>query len=145
MLQITKIFRFETAHAIHGYPGPCSNLHGHSYRLHVTVARQRDNDGRLPPTGFIMDFKQLKRLVNHGIVSLFDHHTILSSAYLVCHPPVAAISNLWIWETEPTAENMLLYIRDSLQQQLQPDVVLRRLRLFETDDSYAEWEEDKMC
>ena len=38
MITITKIFRFEAAHAIHGYPGACANLHGHSYELHVRVA-----------------------------------------------------------------------------------------------------------
>ncbi len=44
MLQITKIFRFEMAHAVFGYAGKCSHIHGHSYVLHVTITGNDVND-----------------------------------------------------------------------------------------------------
>lgn len=143
MLQVTKIFRFETAHAIQGYSGQCSNLHGHSYILHVTVATGTGFENYLPPPGFILDFKELKRLVNSTIIASFDHRTILSEDYIAQHPPVAHLPNIWIWQAEPTAENILLYIRNSLQKESPAGVLLRRLRINETGDSYAEWEENK--
>lgn len=141
MLQVTKIFRFETAHAIFGYPGLCKNIHGHSYVLHVTVAGQSLSD-EPGPGGFILDFKELKHLVNSQVVLLLDHRTILSESYLAEHPSLASLSHVCTWTREPTAENILLYIRDTLKRQLPQGVVLRRLRLFETGDSYAEWEEN---
>lgn len=141
MLQITKIFRFESAHAIGGYPGQCSNLHGHSYVLHVTVAREPVSDHLVPP-GFIVDFKELKHMVNGSIVSLFDHRTLVSSRYLAQHPALASLPNLWIWASEPTAEHILLHIRDALRKCLPQGLSLKKLKLFETTDSYAEWEEN---
>jgi len=143
MLQVTKIFRFETAHAIHGYPGPCSNIHGHSYVLHVTVSAGQPSDAYLPSPGFIMDFKELKRIVNSAIVSRFDHHTLISEDYLLQHPSVATLPEIWVWETEPTAENILIYICNSLRKELPAGVVLRKLKIYETGDSYAEWAEEK--
>ena len=139
MLQVTKIFRFETAHAIHGYPGPCGNIHGHSYVLHVTVSRINPPEGYLPRPGFVMDFKELKELVFRKITREFDHRTILSEEYMNCAfgPP---FDNLAIWKMEPTAENMLLYIRDLLFRELPETILLRKLKLYETCDSYAEWE-----
>lgn len=144
MVQITKIFRFETAHAIYGYPGPCSNLHGHSYRLHVTVAREDGNDWHLHSPGFVMDFKELKQLINDLIVYRLDHHTLLSNNFLAQYPSAHDLPGLWIWETEPTAENMLIYIRNTLLKELPLGVLLRKLKIFETADSYAEWEDSKM-
>lgn len=141
MLQVTKIFRFETAHAIHGYPGQCSNLHGHSYILHVTVSAEPVGEDYLPPPGFILDFKELKRIVKSVIEARFDHHTLLSEDYLAAHPPLAILPNIWVWQAEPTAENILLYIRNTLKNELPADVVLRKLKIYETSESYAGWEE----
>jgi 6-pyruvoyltetrahydropterin/6-carboxytetrahydropterin synthase len=142
MLQVTKIFRFETAHAIHGYPGPCGHIHGHSYVLHVTVACCHPPTGYLPRSGFVMDFRELKELVNKSIIGEFDHRTILSEEYLhgAFGPP---FEKLAVWKMEPTAENMLLYIRDILRNKLPPNIRLRRLKLYETCDSYAVWEPDE--
>jgi 6-pyruvoyltetrahydropterin/6-carboxytetrahydropterin synthase len=141
MLQVTKIFRFETAHAIYGYPGPCSNLHGHSYILHVTVSTDLPGDDFLPAPGFILDFKELKQIVRRTIVEKFDHRTILSKDYLANNPALSHVSNSWVWQVEPTAENILLYIRHALRKELPGNVFLTRLKMYETSESYAEWEE----
>ncbi|MBL7760016.1 MAG: 6-carboxytetrahydropterin synthase [Sediminibacterium sp.] len=140
MLQVTKIFRFETAHAIHGYNGHCRNIHGHSYVLHVTVGTEISDQEYLPKPGFVIDFKDLKKMVNEIIVNQFDHHLILSEDFLAEHPNTGTPENLIIWKMEPTAENILLYIRNRLLKALPANMLLRKLKIYETSDSYAEWE-----
>ena len=142
MLSVTKIFRFETAHAIHGYNGHCKNIHGHSYVLHVTVSRAEEDEQYLPPPGFIYDFKELKQLVNKTVINRFDHQLILSEAYMRDHDTSMHFENLTIWKMEPTAENILLYIRDELGKELPENIALFRLKLYETSDSFAEWQKD---
>jgi len=141
MLRVTKIFRFETAHAISGYNGSCRNVHGHSYVLHVTVQQAQATTDFLPAPGFVMDFKDLKKIVNFAVVDRFDHCIILSEAYLETHPYLRQLPNLEIWPAEPTAENILLYVKDKLLQALPAEVKLYELKLYETADSYAEWRE----
>lgn len=140
MLQVTKIFRFETAHAINGYPGQCKNIHGHSYILHVTVAAKYLRDDYLPSSGFIIDFKELKNLVQTRVIKEFDHQLILSKEYIKNNVAAGNLKNLSVWEMEPTAENILLYIKNVLHKELPEKVILNKLKLYETSDSYAEWD-----
>ncbi len=142
MLQLTKIFPFETAHAVHGYEGPCRNIHGHSYELHVTVAAAGSGDEFIAPPGFLIDFKDIKRIVKAEIVDYFDHKLVLSKAYLQAHPEIKEHENLIVWEYEPSAENILLYTRQQLKKILPEDIHIRSMRLYETRTSYAEWIEE---
>lgn len=137
---MTKIFRFETAHAIHGYSGSCRNIHGHSYVLHVTVRQARASDEFLAAPGFVIDFKDLKRIVNSQVIERLDHRIILSEAYLAAHPSLSNLENLEVWAVEPTAENILLRVKGVIAALLPPEVKLQCLKLYETSDSYAEWE-----
>jgi 6-pyruvoyltetrahydropterin/6-carboxytetrahydropterin synthase len=139
MLQLTKIFRFETAHAIHHYQGSCRNIHGHSYKLQVTVTSPHTDDNDIAAPGFIFDFKELKKLVLEGIIVKLDHKLVLSQAYLDEYEGMNAHENLVVWQAEPTAENMLIYIRRELQKILPATTRLVSLKLYETEDSFAEW------
>ncbi len=141
MLRVTKIFRFETAHAISGYQGSCRHIHGHSYVLHVTVEPTQLLNNYLPAPGFVIDFKQLKQVVQQAVVDRFDHCIILSEDYLKENPQLRSLPNLDVWGAEPTAENILLYIKDKLKVSLPQEIRLHQLKLYETVDSYAEWEE----
>ncbi|MFC0771341.1 6-pyruvoyl trahydropterin synthase family protein [Terrimonas alba] len=138
MLQITKIFRFEMAHAIHGYPGKCKNIHGHSYELYVTIASADTSENFLPGPGLIMDFKELKQIVNESLIQQLDHQLVLSRDFLKAHP-VPYPDNLLQWEHEPSAENILVYAQQIISKKLPATVRLVKLKLFETNDSYAEW------
>ncbi len=142
MLRITKIIRFETAHAIKGYEGACKNIHGHSYELHVTVSGNHVTDDYIGGTGFIIDFKDLKSLIRSRIIDLLDHALVLSQAYLEMHPEWKKADNLVLWDAEPTAENILLYIRRELAAALPAGISLQALKLYETAGSYAEWISD---
>src|SRR5690606_11444110 len=142
MLQLTKIFPFETAHAVYGYDGPCRNIHGHSYELHVTVVATVSGEQFLPPPGFLIDFKDIKKIVKSEIVDYFDHKLLLSNTYLEAHPEIGAHDNLIVWEHEPSAENILIYTRQQLKKIFPPHIKLRSMRLYETRTSYAEWIEE---
>ena len=144
MLSLTKIFHFEMAHAICGYPGSCKNIHGHSYELEVTVTRDKENQNYITAPGFILDFNELKQLVTSSIIKTFDHKLILSGSYLGQNPAIKSQENLVAWEAEPTAENLLIYMAKILCNVLPEEVKLVRLRLYETKDSYAEWTNNNM-
>ena len=140
MIAVTKIFRFEMAHALCKYEGACKNIHGHSYVLHVTVASTLTNEKDfLPGPGFILDFKVLKKWVNTCVIEKLDHQLVLSEEYLYSHPHIKDLPNLVIWEREPSAENILLFIQHTLAEALPDNIQILKLLLFETADSYAEW------
>lgn len=139
MISVTKIFRFETAHAIHEYEGLCKNIHGHSYELHVTVSKSGSDDFILE-NGFVIDFKDLKSIVKTNVIEYFDHQIILSEKYIEAHPNLNKLENLAIWKMEPSAENMVLFIKDKISNSFDTDIKLIKLRLYETADSFAEWE-----
>jgi len=95
MVSVTKVFHFETAHAVHGYNGGCGNIHGHSYQLHVTVVNGKENGNDfISDLGFVIDFKDLKKIVSAVIVNSFDHKLILSKKFLEVHPEMSTGSNL---------------------------------------------------
>ena len=138
MILVTKIFRFEMAHALNGYPGACQYVHGHSYELHVTVSASSD-DEYMPAPGFEIDFKQLKKLIKENVIDVLDHSLLLSPQYIDKHPGLRSHENLVVLTAEPSAENLLIYISDLLKKLLPRDVRLQKLKLYETSDSYAEW------
>jgi len=139
MLKLTKIFHFETAHAIQGYDGACKHIHGHSYELHVTVVSNQDFEDYIPAPGFIIDFKEIKKIVTEQVIEHFDHKLILSEQFIAEHIYDSVKENLVIWKAEPTAENILLYIKAKLQNALPQSIQVDHLKLHETKDSYAEW------
>ncbi len=139
MLQLTKIFHFEMAHAIYGYTGACKNIHGHSYELHVTVSAGEEKQDYIPSPGFIIDFKEIKKIVTTGVVEIFDHKLVLSQDFLTKFPLALSPENLFVMNTEPTVENLLIFIHRRLSATLPSAVRLSELMLYETKNSYAKW------
>lgn len=144
MLRLTKIFQFEMAHALNGYEGACRYIHGHSYTLHVTVTNGQTDDDYIPAPGIIVDFKELKKIVSTAVIKNFDHRLLLSEQYIKANVALSSCENLVVMEAEPTAENMLIFIRRALAKALPAGVQLATLKLFETADSYAEWNNDNL-
>ncbi len=117
---VTKLFEFEAAHHLPNYDGACKNLHGHTYKMEVEVARL---GGRDKDSGMIIDFKNLKATVNELIINRFDH------------------SNLNDFFELPTAEVMVEWVFDELKRYYdahKKGVIMKRVRLWETSTSYAE-------
>ena len=76
-IRLTKEFSFESAHALDGYDGLCREIHGHSYRLFVTIKGEPSCEENDPKLGMVMDFGDLKRIVNREIVDRLDHSFVL--------------------------------------------------------------------
>ena len=107
-MRVTKRFRFEAAHHLPDHPGKCRRVHGHGYRLEVTVA------GPIRGDGFVMDFYDLKRIVEERVIDALDHRDLNT----ILPVPSAEHVAVWIWE------------------QLE-DLPLAEIRLFETEDSWV--------
>lgn len=126
---VTKTFTFDAAHHLHAYEGKCKSLHGHTYKLELTVS------GFLDHRGFVIDFQDLKRIYKKVIEEKLDHR------YL----------NEVLPNMNTTAENMIVWIWEQLDETLEREGFkanghrLEELVLYETPTSYAtlkrEWME----
>lgn len=141
IIRLTKEFSFEAAHALGGYDGPCREIHGHSYRLFVTIKGTPSTDPTNPKQGMVMDFGVLKKIVNEEIISRFDHALVLRTTADEGLRRVLAeqFDNVVTVEYQPTCENMLDDFAHRLMKRLPEGVTLHSLRLHETASSYAEW------
>ena len=143
MITITKIFHYEMAHALHRYDGACANIHGHSYRLEVTISGPIITDPKNPKCGMIMDFGDLKRVVQTTVLDLFDHALVLNSAVNVethCNASLrTTFGNIIFVDYQPTNENLLIDFSARIQSALPAGVTLVKLRMYETQSSFAEW------
>lgn len=141
IIRLTKEFSFEAAHALGGYDGPCREIHGHSYRLFVTIKGTPSTDPMNPKQGMVMDFGVLKKIVNEEIISRFDHALVLRTTADEGLRRVLTeqFDNVVTVEYQPTCENMLDDFAHRLMKRLPEGVTLHSLRLHETASSYAEW------
>ncbi|MDD4386011.1 MAG: 6-carboxytetrahydropterin synthase [Bacteroidales bacterium] len=139
-IRLTKEFTFEMAHVLEGYDGPCENIHGHSYRLEVTVIGTPVADRANPKCGMVMDFGQLKRIVKCEVVDRFDHVLMVNSdSKLFRLKEEIPLAKMFPVDFQPTCENLLIHIAQLISEQLPKEVSLHHLKLHETATSYAEW------
>jgi 6-pyruvoyltetrahydropterin/6-carboxytetrahydropterin synthase len=140
-VRVTKQFNFEMAHALWNYDGPCKNLHGHSYRLHVTVTGNPVNDTNDPKHGMVIDFGDLKRIVDETIVKKLDHAVMISRDVPEDHYKSLGpmLEKLQVVDYQPTCENMIVDFALQIINRLPEGLELFSLRLHETATSYAEW------
>ncbi len=118
---ITKTFKFDAAHNLIKYHGKCEKLHGHTYRLDVTV------EGKLDEEQMIIDFLVLKSVVKEQVLDILDH------SYLNDHikQPTAESIAIWIWE------RLVLCLSNPLYH-------LYEIRVFETETSYVTYRGDEV-
>jgi 6-pyruvoyltetrahydropterin/6-carboxytetrahydropterin synthase len=139
-IRLTKEFTFEMAHILEGYDGPCKNVHGHSYRLEVTVIGKPISDRNNPKYGMVMDFGQLKTIVNKLVVNRFDHVLLINSnSNLLSKAETLSLGKIEPVDYQPTCENLLLHIVNLIDEALPHEVKLHHLKLHETATSFAEW------
>ncbi len=141
-IRITKQFSFETGHALYGYDGKCRNVHGHSYKLSVTVIGTPISDANHVKYGMVIDFTDLKKIVKEEIVDRFDHATVFNQET----PHVELAEQLKsrghyviLVPYQPTSENMVLDFASKISKRLPAGIELHSLKLQETDTSFAEW------
>ncbi len=141
-IRITKHFDFETAHALYGYDGKCKNIHGHSYQLYVTIIGTPINDANHVKNGMVLDFGDLKKIVKSEIVDIFDHATVLNqnSPHKELAERIKPDSpKVLLVDYQPTSENMIVDFAAKISARLPNSVTLHSLKLYETNNSYAEW------
>lgn len=118
-LTVCKTFEFDSAHFLPNYEGKCKNLHGHRFKLEIEVSGDVQEGG--PCEGMIVDFGDLKSIVEDCIIKPFDHK-LLNEVY----------------EGIPTAENLVRFFAKRLAMNLPMRLALIRVRLYETPTSFAE-------
>lgn len=140
-IRITKEFTFDMAHALLHYDGLCRNIHGHTYRLAVTLIGSPIAVDENPKLGMVLDFSELKDIVKKPIVDTFDHALVLHEK----HPAIEKMMNindkgkLIVLPFQPTCENLVIHFVNMIKDKLPSGVNLFSLRLHETPTSYAEW------
>lgn len=139
-IRITRKFNFEMAHALWNYKGACKGIHGHSYKLFVTVTGIPESDNTSAKYGMVMDFGDLKKIVEENVINVFDHTVLLYSEASTCFESMGKLlENKIIIPYQPTCENMVTDFAARIKGKLPDHVELHSLRLYETSTSYAEW------
>ncbi|WP_456463439.1 6-pyruvoyl trahydropterin synthase family protein [Lutibacter sp.] len=141
-IRITKKFHFETGHALYGYDGKCRNVHGHSYKLSVTVIGIPISDSTNVKYGMVIDFGDLKKIIASEIVDKFDHATVFNK-----NTPHIELANelekrghnIILVDYQPTSEMMLVDFAKKIKNRLPKTIKLHSLKLQETGTSHAEW------
>ncbi len=141
-IRITKMFNFETGHALYGYDGKCRNVHGHSYKLSVTVIGTPIADASHVKYGMVIDFGDLKKIVKEEIVDKFDHATVFNK-----NTPHIELAkeleerghNVILVNYQPTSEEMIIDFAQKIKARLPESISLHSLKLQETETSFAEW------
>jgi 6-pyruvoyltetrahydropterin/6-carboxytetrahydropterin synthase len=129
----------EMAHALHGYDGLCKNIHGHSYRLWVTiigeVLQEKDN----VKNGMVLDFSLLKKIVKPDIVDKYDHSLVLNANSPHADIDLSAFEKVFLLPYQPTSENLVYDFAMTIQKKLPENISLYKVVLSETATSFAEW------
>ncbi|WP_394748193.1 6-pyruvoyl trahydropterin synthase family protein [Spongiimicrobium salis] len=141
-IRITKQFTFETGHALYGYDGKCKNVHGHSYKLSVTVIGAPITDTTNVKWGMVIDFGDLKKIVKEEIINPFDHATVFNKNT----PHVELAQELInrghkviLADYQPTSENMVIDFAAKIRARLPENIELHSIKLRETETAFAEW------
>lgn len=142
LVRLTKEFNFEMAHTLTGYDGACSEIHGHSYRLFVTVIGEPCEDKSNPKCGMVIDFGLLKAIIKNHIIDRYDHSFLIRSAEQNAQLITTLKSHfekIEVVEFQPTCENLIKLFAEIIETELPHKITLHSLRLHETATSFAEW------
>lgn len=141
-IRLTKEFSFEMAHALEGYDGACRQIHGHSYKMFITVIGSPIDDESNPKYGMVIDFGELKRIVNKLIIDRYDHALVLrktETKNALIDTLISEYKKVEAVDYQPTCENMIGFFAEMISSELPENVELHHIKLHETATSYAEW------
>jgi 6-pyruvoyltetrahydropterin/6-carboxytetrahydropterin synthase len=113
--KITKIFGFDSAHRLYDYDGKCKNIHGHTYKLEITLIGEI-----LSNTGMIIDFHDLEKIINKIIIDKVDHQYLND-----------------VFKFNPTCENLAVWIWNEIKSNIKNEkYFLSKVVLWETPTSF---------
>ena len=127
------------AHALFGYDGLCKNIHGHSYRLWVTIIGNVLEEENHVKNGMVLDFSLLKKIVKPEIVDKYDHSLVLNANSPHANIDFSAFEKVFLLPYQPTSENLVYDFVQVIKEKLPKNVSLHKVVLSETANSYAEW------
>ena len=142
MIRITKEFKFEMAHALYGYDGLCKNIHGHSYRMWVTVKGNVLQKNNHTKNGMVIDFGELKQIINDCIVDKYDHSFVLNKNTPHFNVDFSAFEKVFFLPYQPTSENLVADFAKIIMNKIPKNITLHKVVLSETATSFAEWHSD---
>ena len=137
MITVTKTVKFDAAHVLTNHQGLCKNLHGHTYRVDISVTQAEDD-----ASDMVIDFKDLKKIATEIICDRFDHAFVYNTQS-VGEKEIAAVVEKHGMRTvalpfRSTAENLARYFYGALKPQIPG---LSAVKVWETADSCAEYVE----
>ncbi len=140
-IRVSKCFTFDMAHALYGYDGPCKNIHGHTYHLDITLLGQPIEDIEHVKLGMVIDFGDLKSIVQKFIIEIFDHALVLNEEAPYSKSEVISneFEKVILVPFQPTCENLLLHFVDILKDKFSTKTQLFSIILKETPTSSASW------
>lgn len=138
-IRLTKEFRFEMSHALDQYQGLCRNLHGHSYKLFVTVIGEYVKNPQSNSSGMVLDFKRVKELVENSVINDFDHSVVLYKNSKFTNVIKETDTKMIMFDCQPTCENLIMEFHDRITKVLPEGIKLAKIKLYETETSFAEW------
>ena len=127
---ITREFTFDSAHQLTDYYGKCESMHGHTYKLHVTL------EGEVQKNGLVIDFVVLKRIVKKHVLDMLDHRVLNE----VVKNPSAENLVVWIWNRLIDLEKLL---HEEVNDPNLADHIKKLLRHSEGDGEIAEADFDR--
>lgn len=144
-MSICRHEEFEAAHLLNGYQGGCGNLHGHTYKIEVTICGTMDPDN----WGMVLDFNELKAIIKE----ILPDHKFMCDGNMISseedNPEKGIIEVLdkfgleyVIYPFAPTAENLVGWFAMAINNRLldiSSDISVKEVKLWETTNSYAEW------
>ena len=135
MITVCKTVRFDAAHVLTNHQGLCKNLHGHTYRVDVSVTQPESDDRDM-----VIDFKDLKAIANEVVCDRFDHAFIYNTES-AGEKEIAAVVEKNGMRTvaipfRSTAENLARLFFGDLRPRIPG---LSSVRVWETADSCAEF------
>jgi 6-pyruvoyltetrahydropterin/6-carboxytetrahydropterin synthase len=134
-MKIAKEFHWEMGHRLPEHFGKCKNIHGHSYKMIVEL------EGDINENGMIMDYYDLKKIVNPVIEELDHAFMVYKKDEEIVKFLNSMRSKKVIVGFQSTVENICKYILTEIQKQSLPANVKKlRVRIFESIDDYAEEE-----
>jgi 6-pyruvoyltetrahydropterin/6-carboxytetrahydropterin synthase len=144
-ISITKEFSFEAAHRLLHHLGECSNIHGHSYRVLITINRPM-KPFELDGLGMIIDFTKIKETAGEWIQKNLDHAIIihekdelLANALIYMEQRGGSLMKHFFTIGNPTAENLALLIYEKINAEFyQTDYHVSNVKVYETQTAYAE-------
>ena len=139
-VRVTKEFSFEMAHALEGHDGKCRNIHGHSYHLSVTIIGTPIHNLNNPKNGMVMDFGDLKGIVERVVIEPLDHSLVLFEESEFKRGIKNCSGQLVVFKPyNPTCENLIIDFARQIRSALPGGAQLHSLKLRETQTGYAEW------